>query len=204
MAKTTPTTVKPEPWEVNICCKQKREEPEEGKKPWTRCMCQQLCVAIKKMDEARSSPNFGPKPGARKTSDYTKYKRRYIKAFMKNVNDGKNVDNEFIHPCAACEYKKMLKGTNPTTGGHNAPFNAGHTHEAAWGGDLTDMSKFKMMDKRVNQTISFEAYPGKDHPIKAKDSCNCPDGPEPSDPGGCSGPEKEDPGDPYIDIGGEG
>ena len=211
MADTTPTTVEPEPWELKIDCDQKRNKPEKDDKtgqpkaPYTRCQCQQVCAVAEKMNEARNSPNFGPTPGARTTKDYKNTKERYKRAFMKKVKAGKDMESEFIHPCAASEYEKMPKGTNPTTGGaHGAPFNAGHIHEAAWGGDLKNFANLKMMDGRVNQSVSFEAYPGNPTPIKAMDSCNCPDGPGPSDPSGCSLPPKEDPDDPMIDIGGEG
>jgi hypothetical protein len=215
MAKATPTTVDPKPYEVNVDCKKKREEPElnkrtgKPKEPWTRCMCQQLCAAIAIMEEKRNLPpekgGLKPVPRARETADYGTYKGHYIKSFMDKVAKEENVDNEFVHPCAACEYKQMPKGTNPTEGGKEAPFNAGHTHEAAWGGDLKDLSQFKMMNRRVNGTIKFQRYKPegehKDQPIQAKDSCNCPDGPEPNDESGCS--LKAEPGE-HFDIGGEG
>jgi hypothetical protein len=213
-------TVEPEPFEISVDCDQKRNNPKKGSAPWTRCMCQQLCAAIAIMEEKRNLPpeegGLKKVPGARNLNDYATYKEHYKKAFMKKVDEGKDVDDEFIHPCAACEYNKLPKGTNPTTKVGNppaAPFNAGHTHEAAWGGNLKDLSQFKMMDSRVNMTIKFphegaRKYDpegkNKGQPIQAKDSCNCPDGPAPHDEGGCSRPEKTDPDDPYIDLGGEG
>ena len=202
-------TVEPEPFEISVDCKKKREEPEEGSEPWTRCMCQQLCAAIKIMEDKRQKKELKATPRARETAAYSTYKRHYIKGFMKKVNAGENVDNEFIHPCAACEYKKLPKGTNPTKKvgtPPTAPFNAGHTHEAAWGGVLSDLTQFKMMNGRVNMTIKFQTYDpdkkNKGKPIQAKDSCNCPDGPEPNDESGCS--LKPEPGDEDFDIGGEG
>jgi hypothetical protein len=51
-------------------------------------------------------------------------------------------------------------------------------HEAALGGSLTSMQNMKMVDKRVNQSISFEAYDTETKPpIAADPSCNCPQGP---------------------------
>jgi hypothetical protein len=188
MADTARETVEPEPFVVNIDCEKKRNSAA-----WTRCMCQQHCAAVQIMEGKRQENKLVPTPGSRTTSDYTKYKRRYIKSFMNKVKGvpppPQDVKDEFIHPCAACEYEK-IKPANPTTGGAEAPFNAGHTHEAAWGGNLADMAGFKMMNKRVNQSISFQTYDpkevNKDQPIQAMTTCNCPDGPAPADPSGCS------------------
>lgn len=176
---TFPTPVKPEAFVVNIDCKEKMEDTRPGKK-WTKCMCQQLCAKIKKMDEARKAGRIEATPGARLEPEYASTKRTFIKNFMDRVNSGKGVRRQFIHPCAADKYEK-IKPKNPTTGGHDAPFNADHMHEAAWGGDLDSLGNLKMLDKRVNQSISFEAYDpeekNKGKPIKAKSSCNCPHGP---------------------------
>jgi hypothetical protein len=168
-----------EPFIVNIDCKKKMDDKRPGKK-WDKCMCQQLCAKIKKMDQARKKGKIKLTPGARTTNDYSNGKSNYIKSFMKRVGEGRSVRRQFIHKCAANKYEKMSP-KNPTEGGKNAPFNADHMHEAALGGDLLSMSNFKMLDGRVNQTISFQKYdPDGKHkgkPIKAHPSCNCPHGP---------------------------
>ncbi|HHP7234816.1 MAG TPA: PAAR-like domain-containing protein [Desulfobacterales bacterium] len=173
---------KPEPFVVNIDCAQKMKKPKPGSKKWDKCMCQQLCAKIKKMDDARKKGVIVPTPGARTTADYAAGKRRFIKDFMERVQSGKGIRSKFIHKCAADKYMEKLHPENPTTGGHDAPFNADHMHEAALGGDLLSMDNFKMLDKRVNQSISFESYDpdglNKGKPIKAHPSCNCPHGPE--------------------------
>jgi hypothetical protein len=154
-------------------------------------MCQQLCAKIQKMEEARKAGGLKRVEGARKKKAYASTKRTYIKNFMTSVAAGENVDDQFVHPCAACEYKKMSP-KNPTKGGHKAPFNADHMHEAGWGGNLKALTNLKMLNKRVNQSISFQKYDpddtNKDQPIQAMASCQCPDGPAPSDESGCSQP----------------
>lgn len=183
--------VKPAPFEVNIDCEKKRNNKK--KKAWTRCMCQQLCAKIQKMEDARKAGALKKVPGAREKPAYKSYKSTYIKNFMAKVNASppEDMKNEFVHPCAACEYEK-IKPKNPTEGGHDAPFNADHMHEAGWGGKLSDLTNLKMMNKRVNQSISFQRYkPGsanKDQSIQAMATCQCPDGPPPSDESGCSQP----------------
>lgn len=176
-----PVAAQAEPFVVNIDCKKKMNDPRPGKK-WDKCMCQQLCAKIKKMDQARKKGMMKPTPGARKTADYGTGKSRYIKSFMERVKAGKGVRRQFIHKCAADKYINETHPKNPTEGGHNAPFNADHMHEAALGGNLLSMSNFKMMDKRVNQSISFQSYDPegkhKGKPIKAHSSCNCPHGPK--------------------------
>jgi hypothetical protein len=186
MAKTAPKTVKPEPFVVNIDCKKKRAKKS---RPWTKCMCQQLCAKIQKMENARKAGKLKSTPGARTKPAYASTKATYIKNFMAKVKAGKSVDRQFVHPCAACEYKKMSP-KNPTEGGHSAPFNADHMQEAAWGANLKDLANFKMLSKRVNQSISFQRYDpkkkNKDQPIKAMASCECPDGPGGPDKSGCA------------------
>lgn len=170
----------PVPFVVNIDCNEKMNDPRPGK-AWDKCMCQQLCAKIKKMDQARKDGKIQAKPGARTTPDYGSGKRKYIKSFTDAVAAGRGVRRKFIHKCAADKYMNDVHPNNPTEGGDNAPFNADHMHEAAWGGSLTSMSNFKMVDKRVNQSISFQAYDpegkNKGKPIVAHASCNCPHGP---------------------------
>jgi uncharacterized Zn-binding protein involved in type VI secretion len=171
----------PEPFVVNIDCQKKMNDPRPGKK-WDKCMCQQLCAKVKKMDQARRKGELVPTPGARTTADYGTGKARFIKSFMDNVEAGRGVRRQFIHKCAADKYMNEIHPDNPTTGGHDAPFNADHMHEAALGGDLLSMSNLKMLDKRVNQSISFQSYDpdgkNKGKPIVAHSTCNCPHGPE--------------------------
>ncbi len=166
----------PVPFVVNIDCKDKVKNEK-----WDKCMCQQLCAKIKKMEKARKDGKTQATPGARTTPEYGRGKRRYIKSFMDSVKAGRGVRRKFIHKCAADKYMNEVHPNNPTKGGENAPFNADHMHEAAWGGSLKSMSNFKMVDKRVNQSISFQAYDpdgkNKDKPIKAHATCNCPHGP---------------------------
>jgi len=174
---------KAEPFVVNIDCKEKMNDSRPGKK-WDKCMCQQLCAKIKKMDDARRAGKLTSTPGARLSPDYSTYKKQFIKNFMKRVAAKKGVRRQFIHPCAADKYESELHPGNPTAENEDgvSPFNADHMHEAAWGADLTCLSNFKMMDERVNNTISFQKYDpegkNKDKPIKAHSTCNCPHGPE--------------------------
>jgi len=171
----------PEPFVVNIDCKKKMNDPRPGKE-WDKCMCQQLCAKIKKMDDARKAGKLKATPGAREEPNYAKFKSQFISNFMERVKNKQGVRRQFIHPCAADKYENEVHPGNPTEGGHDAPFNADHMHESAWGADLTALSNFKMLDKRVNQSISFQSYDpdgkNKGQPIKAMDSCNCPDGPD--------------------------
>jgi uncharacterized Zn-binding protein involved in type VI secretion len=169
------------PFVVNIDCKAKMNDKRPGK-AWDNCMCQQLCAKIKKMDNARKKGKIVPSPGARLTPEYSSTKAKFIRNFMEKVKEGKGVRRQFIHKCAADKYMEKIHPENPTKGGHDAPFNADHMHEAALGGSLKSMCNLKMLDKRVNQSISFEAYEPegkhKGKPIKAHSSCNCPHGPE--------------------------
>ncbi len=171
----------PVPFVVNIDCKEKMADARPGK-AWDKCMCQQLCAKVAKMDQARKRGQISATPGARETPDYQSGKRRYIKSFMTKITRKQGVRRSFIHKCAADNYMNGVHPRNPTEGGENALFNADHIHEAAWGGSLTAMSNFKMLDKRVNQTISFQSYDpeetNKGKPIKAHASCNCPHGPQ--------------------------
>jgi hypothetical protein len=193
MAKTQGPKVKPVPFTVSIDCDQKRNRPKAGSAPWTRCMCQQLCAKIQKMEDARQAKAKQGKilrkvPGARLKPAYASNKTQYIKDFMDSVNAGKNVDDQFVHPCAACEYNRDMKGKNPTSEVNGAsPFNADHMHEANWGCKLDDMANFKMLNERVNNTVKFGTYkPGstnKDQPIQADSTCQCPNGPPGHDPG---------------------
>ena len=175
---------KTEPFVVNIDCDQKMNRPEAGSEKWDKCMCQQLCAKIKKMDEARQAKKIHPVPGAQHLPDYRTYKREFIKKFMQRVKERKGVRRQFIHPCAADKYMDEVHPENPTTQNEDgvSPFNADHMHEAAMGCDLTALSNFKMMDSRVNSTISFQKYEPegkhKDKPIKAHTTCNCPHGPD--------------------------
>jgi hypothetical protein len=149
-------------------------------------MCQQLCAKIKKMDEARSKDSFGWIDDASENKLYNSTKATFVENFMAKVNaePPKDVTNDFIHPCAACEYKRNPRPKRPTQGGKKARFNADHMHEASWGGDLADVGNFKMMNRRVNMTVKFpEDKVDKDRPIEADSTCNCPDGPDPHDPG---------------------
>ena len=97
---------------------------------------------------------------------------------------GKGVRRQFMHKCAADDWENLGKPDNPTEGGSEAPFNADHMHDAAYGGPLSAMSNFKMLDRRVNTTVgaAMRAYkPDGKHegqPIKAHDTCNCPNGPD--------------------------
>ena len=127
-------------------------------------------------------------PGARKKPAYASNKTTYIKNFMASVDAGQNVDSEFVHPCAACEYNRDMKGKNPTSEVNGtSPFNADHMHEANWGCKLNDLANFKMLNERVNNTVKFGKYkPGstnKDQPIQADGTCQCPNGPPGHDPG---------------------
>lgn len=196
MAKTQGPKVKPVPFTVSIDCDQKRNKPKKGKEPWTRCMCQQLCAKIQKMEDARkkkAAANTGRAKylqrvkGARKKAAYGTWKQKYIKKVNAKVANGENIDDQFVHPCAACEYKRDMNGKSPTAGGDNAKYNADHMHEAGWGCNLKDLNNFKMLDKRVNGTIKFGKYKpqstNKDQPIQADSTCNCPNGPEGHDPG---------------------
>jgi len=171
-----------ESFTVNIDCDQKMNNPDKGSDPWDKCMCQQLCAKVKKMDSARKQGKMNPVPGARTLPAYKSGKKAYIDSFMKKVAEKRGVRSMFIHKCAADKYMNSVHPGNPTTGGTSAPFNADHMHEAALGGSLTKMSNFKMLDRRVNQSISFQKYePDGKHagkPIKAHPSCNCPNGPE--------------------------
>lgn len=177
MMGTGGSPVSTEPFVINVDCDQKMNRPKPGTEKWDKCMCQQLCAKAKKMDEARKAGKLVPSPGARTEPNYAKFKKLYIKNFMERVKNRKGVRRQFIHPCAADKYEQEVYPNNPTEGGHNAPFNADHMHESAWGANLDDLTNFKMMDKRVNQTVSFQKYePGR--PIKCQDSCNCPHGPE--------------------------
>jgi hypothetical protein len=165
-----------EPFVVNIDCKDKVEK--EG---WDNCMCKQLCAKIRKMDEARKKGAIKATPGARTLPAYKSTKAKYIKNFNARVAARKGVRRQFLHKCAADKYMNEIYPGDPTAGGTDAPFNADHMHEAAQGGSLTDLSNLKMLDSRVNHTISFERYQpegkNKDQPIKAMASCNCPNGP---------------------------
>jgi hypothetical protein len=192
MMGTAREKVKPEPFTVSIDCDQKRNKPKKGKEPWTRCMCQQLCAKVKKMEEARQAKAKEGKPlrrvkGARTKPAYGTYKTKYIDEVNAKVAAGENIDDQFVHPCAACEYKRDHAGKNPTEGGDNAPFNADHMHEAGWGCNLKDLTNFKMLNKRVNGTVKFGKYKpqstNKDQPIQCMGTCNCPNGPPEHDPG---------------------
>jgi hypothetical protein len=171
-----------EPFVVNIDCDQKMNKPDPGSEKWDKCMCQQLCAKVKKMDDARKAGKLSPSPGARLSPDYARYKKQFINNFMARMESKKGVRRMFIHPCAADKYDEQVRPGNPTEGGSSAPFNADHMHEAAWGADLTDLNNFRMMDRRVNGTISFQKYEpegkNKGKPIKCHESCNCPHGPE--------------------------
>jgi hypothetical protein len=202
-------TVETEPFTVNIDCKAKRKPDHVPL--WTRCMCQQYCAKVQKMEDARQAGKLKKTPNIRKDKaklkEYTSTKTTYIDNFMAKVERGESVSDEFVHPCAACEYEKM-EPANPVTGGKAAPFNADHMHESAWGCVLTDITNLKMLAGPVNNDISFQAYKPegkhKGQPIVPHSACECPDGPEPHDDSGCSGTDKYDPDDPYDDIGGEG
>lgn len=173
--------VPPVPFVVNINCEDKMNDPRPGK-AWDKCQCQQLCAKVKKMDDARKKGKMVPTPGARKTAAYGTGKAQYIRAFNAKVAAGKGVRRQFVHKCAADKYMNEVHPKSPTEGGKAAPFNADHMHEASLGGSLTSMSNFKMLDTRVNQSISFQSYDpegkNKGKPIKADPSCNCPSGPE--------------------------
>lgn len=182
MAKVIPTVVAPKPFIVKIDCAKKRKQ----KKSWSRCMCQQLCAKIKKMDEARKNQSFGWIDDASEDPLYNSTKTTFVNNFMKKVEaePPQDVKNDFIHPCAHCEYKRNPRPKRPTQGGKKARFNADHMHEASWGGDLADLGNLKMMNRRVNMSVKFpKDKVEKDQPIEANLTCNCPDGPAPDDPG---------------------
>ena len=170
----------------NIDCDQKMNRPKMGSAKWSRCQCQQYCKKIEKLEKARKAP---PNKGrlakvAVNKNDYNNYKGKYIRGFERKVKAGKGVRRQFMHKCAADEWEAAGKSPTPTEGGPTAPFNADHMHDAAYGGPLSSMSNFKMLDRRVNSTVgsAMMAYkPEGKHagrPIKAHDSCNCPHGPE--------------------------
>jgi hypothetical protein len=145
-------------------------------------MCQQLCAKIKQMEKARAKGKVKAVPGARKQPLYAGAqggKARFIKKFAQQSANGPSaVRRHFVHKCAHDKYKNEVHPDSPIEGGHSAPFNADHMHEAALGGSLSSMSNMKMLDKRVNQSISFEKYDAdKQPPIVAHPSCNCPKGP---------------------------
>jgi uncharacterized Zn-binding protein involved in type VI secretion len=171
----------PAPFVVPVDCEDKMTDPRPGK-AWDNCMCQQLCAKVKQMEKARAKGKVKARPGARKEPLYANAdggKARFIKKFNRQAAGGPSaVKRHFIHKCAHDKYKNEVWPKRPNEGGHSAPFNADHMHEAALGGSLSSMSNMKMMDKRVNQTISFEAYDATTQPpIVAHPSCNCPKGP---------------------------
>ena len=170
-----------QPFVVNIDCEEKMTDPRPGK-AWDNCMCQQLCAKIKQMEKARQKGKIKAVPGARKLPLYAGAqggKARFIKKFLRQSKSGPSaVRRHFIHKCAHDKYKNEIHPNNPTEGGVSAPFNADHMHEAALGGSLGSMQNIKMVDKRVNQSISFERYDATAKPpIVAHASCNCPKGP---------------------------
>jgi uncharacterized Zn-binding protein involved in type VI secretion len=169
------------PFVVNIDCEDKMTDPRPGK-AWDNCMCQQLCAKIKQMEKARAKGKIKAAPGARKQPMYAGAaggKARFIKKFNRQSAAGPSaVKRHFIHKCAYEKYRNEVYPNPPTQGGTSAPFNADHMHEGALGGSLTSMSNMKMVDKRVNQSISFESYDAAAKPpIVAHPSCNCPKGP---------------------------
>lgn len=178
-------TDKPEAFVVGVCCDQKMNHPKEGSEKWDKCMCQQLCAKIKKLDDARKKgkPPMKKMPD-REDADYDTYKNIFKKNFMDKVKAGKGVKRQFMHKCAADKYMEDIYPDDPTKNRGEppkSPFNADHVHESQLGCNLKDLKNFKMLDTRVNATISFERYePEGKHdgkPIKAEDSCNCPHGP---------------------------
>lgn len=167
---------------VNIDCLEKMTDPRPGK-AWDRCQCQQLCAKVAQMEKARSKGKLKRVPGAREEPNYGGSKggkARFIKKFDRQAKAGPNaVRRHFIHKCAHDKYKREIYPNGPTKGGPDAPFNADHVHEAGFGGSLTSMQNLKMVDRRVNQSISFESYdPASKLPIAAHASCNCPQGPQ--------------------------
>ncbi len=104
-----------------------------------------------------------------------------------NAKPPKGVRRMFIHPCAADEYEKMPKGTNPTKSpdgnSHNSPFNADHMHEAQCNGPLDSLANLKFMAGPVNNDINFQSYDPegkhKGKPVKSHPNCDCPEGPPP-------------------------
>jgi uncharacterized Zn-binding protein involved in type VI secretion len=169
------------PFVVPINCEEKMTDPRPGK-AWDNCMCQQLCAKVKAMEKARAKGKINAVPGARKLPMYAGAqggKARFIDKFNQQSAAGPSaVRRHFIHKCAHDKYKSEVWPKPANEGGVSAPFNADHMHEGALGGSLTSMQNMKMVDKRVNQSISFEKYDtATKPPIAADPSCNCPKGP---------------------------
>jgi uncharacterized Zn-binding protein involved in type VI secretion len=169
------------PFVVNIDC-QKKMNKKKGK-AWDKCQCQQLCAKIAQMEKARAKGKLKRVPNAREQPDYGGVnggKARFIAKVNEQAKVGPNaVRRHFIHKCAHDKYKNEVYPANANSGGKQAPFNADHMHEAGLGGSLTSMQNMKMLDRRVNQSISFQKYdPATNAPIQAHPSCNCPRGPE--------------------------
>lgn len=170
------------PFVVNIDCVKKMKDPRPGK-AWDKCQCQQLCAKVVQMEKARAKGKLKPVPRARKRPEYAGAaggKARFIKKVLTQSKAGPSaVRRHFIHKCAHDKYKKEIHPASPIEGGKKAPFNADHMHEAALGGSLMSMQNMKMLDRAVNQSISFETYDLETKPpITAHPSCNCPKGPE--------------------------
>jgi hypothetical protein len=170
------------PFVVNIDCLDKMTDPRPGK-AWDKCQCQQLCAKVAQMEKARAKGKLRRVAGARTEPEYGGAiggKARFIKKVIAQSKVGPNaVRRHFIHKCAHDKYKSQVHPKSPIEGGKNAPFNADHMHEAGLGGSLLSMQNMKMLDRAVNQSISFERYdPVAQPPIQAHASCNCPKGPE--------------------------
>ena len=109
-------TVETEPFTVNVDCKTKREDKPDKGKSRGRGACASNCAPTHQENGGRTpAGKIQAVPGAREKPDYSSRTRRtYIENFMDKVRAGEDVDDQFVHPCAACEYNKMPKGTNPT------------------------------------------------------------------------------------------
>lgn len=166
----------------NVDCNQKVNKPEADKAVWSKCQCKQYCAKIKSLETERKKRAKDGKRLQRVKVNRTSYKAG-VKAFAQQFAAAtpEKQATMFAHKCAAEE--QWDGGNNPTEGGSEAPFNADHSVDARFGGSTTSMANLKMLDRRVNCTVggAMRAYKPmgehKDLPIKAADSCNCPNGP---------------------------
>lgn len=187
-AATMPGNIQPPsppglpPFESGIDCEKNKKPESEGGKGWDDCDEKQLCAKVKSMNKMAKQGKLAKQPPFRnKHPDYNATKSKYLSVFSTATGAGTIMseawlDKQFYHPCAKERWEKNGRNPEPNQKslGRGA-FQPDHVHDSQLGGNLKDITNFRMLSQSVNGAIgpSLSGYDPAKHGEITLPKCNC-------------------------------
>ncbi|MEP6653919.1 MAG: DUF4150 domain-containing protein [Myxococcales bacterium] len=173
------------PFVSGIDCEKNKKPPSQGGKGWDDCDVKQLCAKVKDTNKLRKDGELEKQPpGRSKHPDYAATKGDYSDVFetasaAKTIISEAWLNKQFYDPCAKEKWEEAGRPARPNeqpAGGGAEMFNPDHCHDCGLGGNLQDITNFKMLSSSVNKSVggSFGSYdPAKNGDIELP-KCYCP------------------------------